>query len=72
MTPYQQHSERGHRMTAYSPNGVDIVEECECGVRFLHNPAIGHPVTLANHNPLRAALAVAEEAMLETDEEVAL
>ena len=51
MTPYQNHDRLGHhRMTWYSPNGVDIIEECSepgCGARFLHTPAIGHPITLA-------------------------
>ena len=47
MTPYELHESMGHRMTRYSPNGVDIIEECQdCGLRFLHNPSIGYPVTL--------------------------
>lgn len=47
LTPYQRHEQLGHEMTRYSPNGVDIIEECtECGARWLHNPCIGYPVTL--------------------------
>ena len=46
-TPYEQHAQAGHApMARHSPNGVDIVEECDCGMRWLHNPAIGYPVTL--------------------------
>jgi hypothetical protein len=50
MTPYQNHEMLGHNMTRSSPNGVDIIEECStpnCGARFLHNPAVGHPITLS-------------------------
>lgn len=47
MSPYQLHEQQQHPpMTRHSPNGVDIVEECQCGARFIHNPAIGYPVTL--------------------------
>ncbi len=48
MTPNEKHETLGHPpMTRYSPNGVDIIEECEtCGARFLHNPAIGYPVSM--------------------------
>ena len=47
MTPYDQHEQQGHRTTRYSPNGVDIIEECDdCGARWLHNPCIGYPVSL--------------------------
>lgn len=46
-TPYNRHAALGHKMGRYSPNGVDIIEECdECKARFLHNPAIGYPVTI--------------------------
>ena len=46
-TPYHLHARMRHRMTRYSPNGVDIIEECaDCGARFLHNPCIDYPVTL--------------------------
>jgi ribosomal protein L32 len=47
MTPYKLHAEQKHRVTLYSPNGIDRVEECQdCGARFLHNPAIGYPLRL--------------------------
>jgi hypothetical protein len=47
MTPYENHKTLAHKMTRYSPNGIDIVEECEeCEARFIHNPSIGYPVTL--------------------------
>jgi hypothetical protein len=47
MTPYDQHAALGHDVSRYSPNGVDIIEECStCGARFLHNPCIGYPVTM--------------------------
>ena len=46
-TPYQLHGQLGHHTTTFSPNGIDIIEECEtCGARFLHNPAIGYPVSM--------------------------
>lgn len=53
MTPYQTHQSQcsGH-VTTHSPNGVDTIEECDCGARFLHNPAIGHPVSL-DYRPSR-------------------
>ena len=47
MTPYEKHQELRHKMTRYSPDGFVIIEECEtCGMRFLHHPFIGFPVTL--------------------------
>jgi hypothetical protein len=47
-TPYEEHAELNHHMTRYSPNGIDIIEECsECGARFLHNPSIGYPISLS-------------------------
>lgn len=52
MTPYRLHEMKEHKITRYSPNGVDIIEECEeCKARFLHNPCIGFPVTL---EPIKA------------------
>ena len=49
-TPYEKHQKLNHKMTRYSPDSFVIIEECTvCGMRFLHNPAIGYPVTL---NPL--------------------
>lgn len=54
MTPYQRHAQEGHIMTRYSPNGVQIIEECpNCGQRFLHDPCIGYPVTMRTYPPLR-------------------
>ena len=39
MTPYQKHKELNHKMGRYSPNGIDIIEECDtCGARFLWHP----------------------------------
>jgi len=53
MTPYQKHAQLDHKTSRYSPNGIDIIEECdECHMRFLHNPAIGYPVTIPP-NPYR-------------------
>ena len=47
MTPYQKHAKLKHKTSQYSPNGVDIIEECEdCYMQFLHTPAIGYPVTI--------------------------
>ena len=47
LTPYGIHDTLGHHMTTWSPNGIDIIEECtDCGARWLHSPAIGYPVTL--------------------------
>ena len=48
MTPYEQHEKQGHGpMTRSSPDGFQIIEECEdCGGRWLHDPLIGYPVTL--------------------------
>lgn len=46
-TPYKNHATLNHHLSRYSPNGVDIIEECDdCGQRWLHNPSIGYPVTL--------------------------
>lgn len=47
MTPYRLHDALNHHMTRYSPNSVDIIEECtDCGARFLHNPDSEYPITL--------------------------
>jgi hypothetical protein len=47
MTPYEKHGQAGHRTTRYSPNGIDVVEEClDCSARWLHNPCIGYPVAM--------------------------
>lgn len=47
-TPYEKHKETGHHTTRYSPNGIDIIEECEeCGMRWLHHPGDKWPVTMA-------------------------
>jgi len=70
-TPYQQHEVLNHKMTRYSPNSVDIIEECsDCGMRFLHNPCIGYPVTLADVNPflLKRQLEASFEADLKRKE----
>jgi len=46
-TPWEIHSELGHHMTWYSPDGYVKIEECAtCGMRFLHNPSIEYPITL--------------------------
>lgn len=46
-TPYNRHvTSCPEHVTRHSQNGVDTIEECDCGARFLHNPAIGYPVTL--------------------------
>lgn len=46
MTPYQTHETLGHAVTRYSPNGIDVIEECSvCGARYLLAP--GHaPATM--------------------------
>lgn len=39
-TPFEKHQALGHKMTIYSPNGVDRIHECiekHCGLRFLEN-----------------------------------
>ncbi len=69
MTPYRNHERLGHNMTRYSPNGVDIIEECSepgCGARFLHNPAIDHPITLSPN--LAGRLAWAKQPNYQKDE----
>lgn len=46
-TPYEEHKRLEHKMSRYSPDGFVIIEECdECGLRWLHNPLVGYPVTL--------------------------
>lgn len=46
-TPYEKHARLSHApMSRHSPDSFVIVEECDCGMRFLHNPNIGYPVTL--------------------------
>ena len=47
-TPYERHAAQGHGpMGRYSPNGLDIIEECDhCGARFMHRGIIGDTVTL--------------------------
>jgi hypothetical protein len=53
-TPYNRHAALGHQMTRYSPNGVEIIEECvDCPSRWLHNPSIGYPVTMRPNIPAR-------------------
>ena len=47
MTPYQQHHTVNHHSTFYSPNGIDVIEECaDCGARWLHHFAYSFPLTL--------------------------
>ena len=47
MTPYQQHEKLHHKMSRSSPNGLDIIEECEeCPARFLHTRTVDYPITL--------------------------
>jgi len=54
MTPYQQHAAYGHVTCRFSPNGVQIIEECsQCGMRFLHDPCFGYPITMRTYPPLR-------------------
>lgn len=50
MTPYENHKKLNHKTSRYSPNGRQIIEECSiCGMRFLHDPIIGYPVTLTSY-----------------------
>ena len=52
-TPYQRHVHTRHATTFYSPDGFVKVEECAvCGMRFLHDPCIGYPVTLYHYPEL--------------------
>ena len=45
---YEKHAELGHEITRYSPDGIDIIEEClTCGARWLHNPCFGYPIKLS-------------------------
>ena len=47
-TPYQVHATLNHSMSRYSPDSVQVIEECgDCGQRWLHDPVIGYPVTLS-------------------------
>ena len=47
MTPYERHREMGHKVTHYSPNGIDVVEECcECNYRALLKFGDKFPKTL--------------------------
>lgn len=68
MTPYNEHKEiaaetpADHRITRHSPNGVDLIEECSCGRRFLHNPCIGYPLTLDWRKPQVSRSAAARHA----------
>mgnify|MGYP001598135500 CR=1 FL=1 len=53
-TPYENHKKSGHPTTEYSPNGIDIIEECtipECGARFLWQSGRDYPLTLLPHYP---------------------
>lgn len=53
MTPYQTHATLGHLMSRHSPDGFDIIEECdECGQRWLHNPTYDMPITLCTRAEL--------------------
>ena len=47
MTPYEKHKKLDHKTGRYSPDGFQIIEECqECPGQWLHDPLIGYPVTL--------------------------
>lgn len=48
MTPYEVHSTLNHHMSRNSPNGVDLIEECDdCGQRWLvDGPSVTYPITL--------------------------
>ena len=47
ITPYEKHLRLGHKVVRYSPNGIDLIEECkECVYRFLHTPGRDYPVKL--------------------------
>jgi len=46
-SPYEKHRELGHKVTHYSPNGIDEIEECcECSYRALLKFGRKYPVTL--------------------------
>jgi len=59
MTPYQAHEKLGHKPTRYSPDGMDIIEECECGARFLFPALSDRPISLHN---LATSLYLVEQA----------
>jgi len=49
-TPYKKHSELKHKTTWYSPDSFQQIEECTiCGMRFLHDPIIGYPITMIKY-----------------------
>ena len=63
-TPYENHVELEHGpMTRHSPNGIDIIEECdECGARFMHTPSLDYPITMPHIlNANRSVTSVTKE-----------
>ena len=48
-TPYQDHQEMRHKMSRYSPNGVDSIEECTTCLRaWIRKPDSEYPIELRN------------------------
>jgi hypothetical protein len=46
-TPYENHAALDHSFSRYSPNGFDLIEECDdCPMRFLRSPTCIYPITL--------------------------
>lgn len=53
VTPYQRHAAVAaaepaeHHSVRASPDSFQIIEECSCGQRWLHDSVIGYPLTLS-------------------------
>tara|TARA_Y100000310_G_scaffold345758_1_gene469365 strand:- start:4058 stop:4258 length:201 start_codon:yes stop_codon:yes gene_type:complete len=46
-TPYEKHSKLKHKVSSHSPNGYDIIIECEeCPQRFLIHPGDKYPISM--------------------------
>lgn len=68
MTPYQVHQTLDHHMSRHSPDGYEIIEECDdCGQRWQHNPSIGYPVTLCTRQELDRRIATSSQLTVNTD-----
>ena len=53
MTPYEQHALLEHALTKYSPNGVDLIEQCTvCAAQWLWLSTLDYPLPLSpQHTP---------------------
>jgi hypothetical protein len=59
LSPFAQHQRLNHHMSQHSPNGYDIIKECdECPMRFMLHPGDKYWITM---NPSKAQLEDAEK-----------